>query len=62
MGKAVKTGEYLGRVPRERAMAGGLPSRSSRAPLTSMLLSGDEKLMHEFIDFLWTDLAVGLSP
>jgi hypothetical protein len=41
MGRAVKTGEYLGRVPRERAMAGGLPSRSLRAPLPSMLLSGD---------------------
>jgi hypothetical protein len=41
MGKAVKTGEYLGRVPRERAMMGGLPSHSSRAPLPSMLLSGD---------------------
>jgi hypothetical protein len=42
MGKAVKTGEYLGRVPRERARVGGLPSHSSRAPLPNMLLSGDE--------------------
>jgi hypothetical protein len=52
MGKAVMTGEYFGRVPWERAIAGGLPSRSSRAPIPSMLLSGDEKLTHGFYSFI----------
>jgi hypothetical protein len=41
-GPAVTTGEYLGRVPRGNALTGGLPSRSSRAPSPSKLLSSDK--------------------
>jgi hypothetical protein len=59
LGKAVKTGEYPGRVPRERAMVGGLPSHSSRAPSRACFCQVTKA--HEFIVVLVDRLGCRVS-